>query len=207
MANKAIKTFFSDVGTKIKSNKAIGGYLDNVSLKKHVINKANDNIETASNTLRNSIKNLDIARSEAIADNATDDAKAINRYLNAERSAFARNRERQLALEQGNVSLKEAFSSYNQTSMDQVRNSNRAYGKGGSLGKVDKGIITGGSVTSLAKSYLGIGGGLTKGQALARYSTIGAGVGFGAVGARYASGGNLTHNSKGEKDIMGVPFL
>lgn len=207
MANKAVKTFFSEVGTKIKSNKAIGGYLDNVSLKKHVINKANENIETASSSLRTSIKNLNTAKAEALADNATDDAKVINKYANAQRSAYARNRERQLALEEGNISLKEAFSNYNQTSMDQVRNGNRAMGQKGSLGKMDKKMITTGNAANLASSYLGIGGGLTKGQAIARYSTLGAGVGLGFGATRYARGGDLTHNSKGERDVVGVPFL
>lgn len=37
-------------------------------------------------------------------------------------------------------------------------------------------------------------------------TTIGAGV-AGAIGARYLSGGDLTHNSRGERDIAGIPFI
>lgn len=34
-----------------------------------------------------------------------------------------------------------------------------------------------------------------------------AGYGAGAIGLRYLSGGDLTHNNKGERDIAGIPFI
>ena len=37
-------------------------------------------------------------------------------------------------------------------------------------------------------------------------AAIGAGA-VGAIGTRYLSGGDLTHNSRGEKDIAGIPFI
>ena len=43
--------------------------------------------------------------------------------------------------------------------------------------------------------------GISKGQMALRYGVTAGAVGAGAIGARYASGGDLTHNSKGEKDI------
>lgn len=40
-------------------------------------------------------------------------------------------------------------------------------------------------------------------------AAIGAGIGLGVgmVGARYATGGNLTRNGDGDRDIVGIPFI
>lgn len=46
-----------------------------------------------------------------------------------------------------------------------------------------------------------------EGKRGARIGTAAAGVVAGGVGMRYLSGGNLTHNNSGEKDIVGIPFV
>lgn len=48
---------------------------------------------------------------------------------------------------------------------------------------------------------------ISKGQMALRYGATAGTVGAAAIGARYANGGDLTHNSKGEKDIAGIPFI
>lgn len=48
---------------------------------------------------------------------------------------------------------------------------------------------------------------ISKGQMALRYGATAGAVGAGAIGTRYANGGDLTHNSKGEKDIAGIPFI
>lgn len=63
------------------------------------------------------------------------------------------------------------------------------------------------NVGSNIKDYY-IGDGVSKEKRMARMGVtgIGSAVGLG-VGARFLSGGNITQNSKGERDIMGIPFI
>ena len=49
--------------------------------------------------------------------------------------------------------------------------------------------------------------GATKGQRAARIGTAAGAVTAGNVGVRVMSGGSLTYNSKGERDIVGIPFM
>lgn len=47
----------------------------------------------------------------------------------------------------------------------------------------------------------------TKQERIARIGTATAGVYAGANAVRYATGGTVTYNSKGERDIAGIPFV
>ena len=61
-----------------------------------------------------------------------------------------------------------------------------------------------------AKNYF-LGDGVSKQAKYTRFGVASAGVvgvGLGTgIGARFATGGNLTHNGKGEKGIIGIPFV
>lgn len=73
-------------------------------------------------------------------------------------------------------------------------------------GKVKAGaneMMTDKGMFEMAKEfYTGADGGGAK-SAAKRLGATGAGL----VGLRYATGGNLTSNGKGEKDIAGIPFI
>lgn len=57
----------------------------------------------------------------------------------------------------------------------------------------------------VAKDYFWTGA--TKGQRAARIGTVAAGYGVATGTARYISGGSAQYNSKGERDIAGIPFM
>lgn len=57
----------------------------------------------------------------------------------------------------------------------------------------------------VAKDYLWDGA--TKAQRATRIGTVAAGYGVASGAARYVSGGSTMYNSKGERDIAGVPFM
>lgn len=57
----------------------------------------------------------------------------------------------------------------------------------------------------VAKDYFWTGA--TKGQRVARIGTAAAGYGVATGTARYISGGSVQYNSKGERDIAGIPFM
>lgn len=56
------------------------------------------------------------------------------------------------------------------------------------------------------KNYY-FGEGVSSEARYARFGVTGAGIIGASIGSRYATGGGLTRNSKGERDIIGVPFL
>ena len=60
--------------------------------------------------------------------------------------------------------------------------------------------------SEMAMSYF-LGNGVSKTARNTRLGVAGAGVAGAMTGGRFISGGSLTHNNKGEKDIMGVPFI
>lgn len=57
----------------------------------------------------------------------------------------------------------------------------------------------------VAKDYFWTGA--TKGQRAVRFGTVAAGYGVASGTTRYLSGGSMTYNSKGERDIAGIPFM
>ena len=59
-------------------------------------------------------------------------------------------------------------------------------------------------VAGATKEYFTNG---SKAELAARYGTIAGGYVGGALGIRYADGGTATRNSKGERDIAGIPFI
>lgn len=67
------------------------------------------------------------------------------------------------------------------------------------IGKISKDYMTG-------ADYAGDGW-RRAGALAARHGTAPALWGAGAVGIRYATGGNMTTNSRGEQDIAGIPFI
>jgi hypothetical protein len=69
--------------------------------------------------------------------------------------------------------------------------------------KNQKGILNKGLLGAEAgKAYFA-----EEGKQGARIGTAIAGTAAAGVGLRYLDGGNLTHNSSGERDIVGVPFV
>ena len=48
---------------------------------------------------------------------------------------------------------------------------------------------------------------ISKGQMALRYGATAGAVGAAAIGTRYANGGDLAYNGKGERDIAGIPFV
>ena len=96
--------------------------------------------------------------------------------------------------------------------MDILDESKQLAKDGGVVKKTGVFYESGGKTSDLVKGYLGIGEGnsITKGQRMARYGTVGgtAGVGVGvALAKRYKSGGTLTRDAEGKRDIAGIPFL
>lgn len=91
----------------------------------------------------------------------------------------------------------------NKALADRIKTINEKGFKGSSVG--DKAHMIGQGVLNYYNPAANPG--ISKGQMALRYGVTAGAVGAGAIGARYASGGDLTHNSKGKKDIAGIPFI
>lgn len=79
------------------------------------------------------------------------------------------------------------------------------YREGTRSGALSELMGTGPATASKASEYFYHGA--SKEQALWRGGAAVAGVGATMVGARYLSGGNMSYNADGEKDVAGIPFI
>lgn len=196
-----VKGMLGDLTTKIKSNKAINNYIDNINISKHISTQASHNLKTSQGLLVDNIEKLGDFGDEALMKNYT--------------YALERNTRRQSGLSKMGNRGKIKTQSENMKDLMSLdyRSGARAGNPSGVLTSTQEALAEGSAYAQMAKSYFlgGNGNDLTKAQQISRFATAGVGlVGASAgVGAsvRFATGGNLTTNSNGERDIMGVPFL
>lgn len=85
---------------------------------------------------------------------------------------------------------------------DRLLETQRMFNGEGTLEGVKGSLAVGGR---LAKDYFWDSANKT--QKAARIGTVAGMAGASALGGRYMSGGNAMYNSKGERDIVGVPFM
>lgn len=192
-----VKGMLGDLTSKIKANKAINSYIDNISVSKHISAQASHNLKTSQGLLVDNIEKLGDFGDEALMKNYT--------------YALERNTRRQSGL--GKMSTREKIKSQSENIKDVMSLDYRS----GAIPGNPSGVLTNtqealaevGSHSQLATSYFfgGNGNELTKAQQVSRLATAGVGLVGVNAGVRFATGGNLTTNSKGERDIMGVPFL
>lgn len=192
-----VRGMLGDLTSKIKANKAINSYIDNISVSKHISAQASHNLKTSQGLLVDNIEKLGDFGDEALMKNYT--------------YALERNTRRQSGL--GKMSTREKIKSQSENIKDVMsldyRSGAIAGNPSGVLTNTQEALAEVGSHSQLATSYFfgGNGNELTKAQQVSRLATAGVGLVGVNAGVRFATGGNLTTNSKGERDIMGVPFL
>lgn len=139
-------------------------------------------------------------------DNVNQVAKNVARNsslpLNIERKALMKSIKQ---MKPGSKELAEATEKLNKLNK-QVAGLQNAY-KTGTLDSVNAALkdVTGKDKMGYLKFAKGYFGDKTYGSTRIK-TTLGAGAGL-AVGTRYLSGGNITTNSMGERDIAGIPFI
>lgn len=207
MANGAVKGFIGSIGSKIKSNKAVSSYLDNMSVSKHVQDFAAKDLKQTVGVLNDTGKQVSAAYKYHQNSGDSEALEATKKIF--QDTLDTRNRvsstAKQLASSK-NLSAKTSFGAYKESVVDAGNWSTRI-GSGRNMTPDETALMEYSAYAKAAKGYFGIGHDLTKGQKIARYGTTALGVGGTMAGARFVTGGSATRNSKGEKDIMGIPFV
>jgi hypothetical protein len=206
IADNGLVGAYKNVKNGIKSNEAIGKFLDDISIKNHMLDESIKLEMRMNNRLKRSKENIDFYKDSIDKGIDLKDAY-IQEVSNYKSILGARKNMDKTTIEYltGDMTLKNAYDTYSKTyDIDNDYALNLLGGDKPSAQEMQHNKIKG-----LAKSYLGIGEGneLDKSKKIARYGALGTGA-FGAgVGFRYLSGGNMVSNSRGERDIVNVPFI